>query len=83
MVRTLGVTVAIIGWLYIAGGRTGSTSFGLATVIDRLLLPFLLVPLALLGMAPLGLIQPLSVLDPVLGVAACLIWRSERVAALK
>src|SRR5689334_6226835 len=45
-VHVIGMTVAIIGFFYVIGGRTGSDSFALATVVDRLLVPFVLIPLA-------------------------------------
>src|SRR5512137_534486 len=45
LLRALGSVAAIIGWFYVMGGRTRAASFGLATVVDRLLVPFLFVPL--------------------------------------
>ena len=78
LIKALGVTVAVIGWFYVMGGRTGATSFGLSTVVDRLLLPFLLVPLVLTGMVEPMMVIPFAILDPVLGIGAYLIWRSER-----
>jgi hypothetical protein len=77
LVRVLGVTLAVIGWLYVAGGRTRSSSFALATVVDRALIPFVLLPLAALHLAPLGIVLPFSILDPVLGLGALLIWRRQ------
>jgi hypothetical protein len=77
LVRVLGVTLAVIGWLYVAGGRTRSSSFALATVVDRALIPFVLLPLAVLHLVPLGIVLPFSILDPVLGLGALLIWRRQ------
>jgi hypothetical protein len=77
LARAVGVTVAIIGWFYVMGGRTRADSFGLATVLDRLAVPVLLVPLWLRGLAPPGMVLPFAVLDPVLGVGAYLIWRTD------
>jgi len=42
------------------------------------LLPALLVPLWLLGMAAPGMVLPFSILDPLLGLGAYMIWRRER-----
>ncbi len=72
--QTLGVTIAIIGYFYFFGARTGLDRFGVATILDRLILPVLLVPLVVTGaLAPqLGL--PFAVLDPALAVGAWIIF---------
>lgn len=75
LLRVVGFVVVVIGWFYVMGGRTGATSFGLATVVDRLLVPVFLLPLGLSGAVDLHLVVPFAVLDPVLGVGAFLIWR--------
>ena len=75
LVRLMGFTVAVVGWFYVFGGRTNRDSFGLATVADRLLVPFFMLPLALTGQVAGALIYPIAVLDPVLGIGAYLIWR--------
>ena len=36
--RVLGMTVAVIGWLYLFGGRSGARQFGPASVLDRVVL---------------------------------------------
>jgi len=77
LLRAVGLTVAVIGWLYAMAGRTGSDSFALATVLDRLAIPFLLAYLYRLGL-PLGLVLPFAFLDPLLGIATWWIWRRER-----
>jgi hypothetical protein len=74
LVHVAGIAVVIIGWFYVMGGRTGATSFGLATVVDRLALPVLAVPI-LLGGVPAGLVLPLVVLDVVLALGAIAVWR--------
>jgi hypothetical protein len=66
LLRAIGVLTAAVGWFYALGGRTRADSFGLATVVDRMLIPLLLVPRWLLGMAPPGLVLPFSILDPLL-----------------
>ncbi|MAE29922.1 MAG: hypothetical protein CMJ87_13220 [Planctomycetes bacterium] len=80
LVRVLGFTITIIGWFYIFGGRTNADSFGLATVGDRLLVPLFLVPLAITGQIPVSLAAAFSVLDPVLGIGAYVVWRRQRAA---
>ena len=78
LTRSIGVTLAIIGWFYVMGGRTRTDAFGLATVLDRLLIPVLLVPLWLRGMAALGMVLPFALLDPLMGIGAYVIWRQDR-----
>ena len=48
--RVVGVCLAVIGWLYVFGGRSGAKQFGPASVLDRVVLvPVVLVPLAISG----------------------------------
>jgi len=75
LVRVLGFVMMIIGWFYVMGGRTGATSFGLATIVDRAVVPFALCGIAATGAVDWGLILPFAILDPVLAVGAFLIWR--------
>ena len=75
LMRVIGFTVAVIGWFYVMGGRTGAASFGLATVVDRLLVPAFLLPLGASGIVDMHLVVPFAVLDPVLGVGAFLVWK--------
>jgi hypothetical protein len=77
LLRALGSVAAIVGWFYVMGGRTRAASFCLATVVDRLLVPFLFVPLWVLGLGPPGLVLPFAILDPVLAIGAYFIWRRE------
>ena len=78
LARAIGATVAVIGWFYLMGGRTRADSFGLSTVVDRLLIPLVLLPLWLLDQVALGMVLPFAILDPVLGIGAYVIWRRER-----
>jgi hypothetical protein len=78
MVRLIGFVLVIIGYFYAFGGRTGATSFGLSTVVDRALVPVFLLPLVFSGAVPAVLVAPVAILDPLLGLGAYLIWRSER-----
>lgn len=77
LVRIAGMAVAIIGWFYVAGGRTGAASFGLATVADRALVPLFLVPVWWWGEAPATLTLSFAALDPLLAVGAWLVWRAS------
>jgi hypothetical protein len=72
-----GVLLTIVGWFYVMGGRTGAASFALATVVDRLLVPFVLVPLVLFAGAP-ALVLAFAVLDPLLALWALAIWARQR-----
>lgn len=68
--RVIGMTVVVIGWLYLFGGRSGARQLGPASVLDRVfLVPLVLVPLVIAGVFPhtLGLF---AILDPALGVGA-------------
>ncbi len=46
-------------------------------MVDRLLVPFLFLPLWVLGLGPPGLFLPFAILDPVLAIGAYVIWRQE------
>lgn len=79
--RLLGLTLAVIGYFYWFGGRTGATSFGVATVVDRLALPFVLLPMAAIGWIEWPVAIAFSILDPLMGLGALVIWwRTERAA---
>ena len=78
LVRTVGLLVALIGYFYVMGGRTAADSFGLGTIVDRALVPFLLAPLALwFGVDP-HIVVPFAVLDPLLALGAFVIWRRQQ-----
>jgi len=83
LVRVLGMAVAVIGFFYVFGARTGQDRFGVATILDRLLVPVLLVPLVATGQVSVQLGVPFAVLDPVLGVGAWVVYaRSQRRARM-
>ncbi|MCK7492084.1 MAG: hypothetical protein MZW92_10850 [Comamonadaceae bacterium] len=45
LIRVMGMAVAVIGWLYLFGGRSGARQIIAASVVDRLVLvPAVLVP---------------------------------------
>ncbi len=70
LVRVIGMTVAVIGWLYLFGGRSGARQIVAASVLDRLVLvPAVLVPLAIAGVFP-HLLGTFAILDPALGIGA-------------
>ena len=70
LIRVIGLTLAIIGWFYIFGGRTGGRQVVAASVVDRVVLvPLVLIPLAWSGVFPLVL-GTFAVVDPVLGLCA-------------
>ena len=74
----IGLTLVVIGWLYLAGGRTDSPEFSAATVVDRLVfVPLVLVPLAVVGVFP-RLLLTLAILDPLLAVGTWLLISRER-----
>src|SRR3954451_5450785 len=70
LVRVIGFTVVVIGWLYVFGGRSGARQFVAASVVDRLIfIPVVLVPLAISGVFP-HLLLSFAFLDVALGIGA-------------
>jgi hypothetical protein len=70
LVRLIGLLLALVGWFYIFGGRSGGRQVVAASVLDRLILvPAVLVPLALTGVFP-HLLLTFAVLDPLLAAVA-------------
>ncbi len=70
LIRVVGMAVAVIGWLYLFGGRSGARQIVAASVIDRLVLvPGVLGPLAIAGVFP-HLLGTFAILDPSLGIGA-------------
>lgn len=79
LVRALAFVLVVIGWFYVMGGRTAADSFGLATVVDRVLVvPAFLVPLALTDTVDPWIVLPIAILDPLLGLGALAIWHRTR-----
>jgi hypothetical protein len=74
LVRALGMTIALIGYFYFFGGRTGQDRFGVATILDRLIVPVLLVPLVVSGELSPQLGLPFAILDPALAIGAWAIF---------
>ena len=78
LVRVIGFTLSIIGYFYIFGGRTQHNAFGLSTVLDRLLVPCVLLFIYQASEVELMLILPLGILDPILGLVAYALWRKDQ-----
>jgi hypothetical protein len=73
LIRVVGMTVMVIGWLYLFGGLSGGRRIVAASILDRVVLvPLVLVPLAISGVFPHTLLA-IAVLDPTLGVGAWLL----------
>ena len=50
LIRVMGMTVTVIGWLYLFGGLSGGRRIVAASALDRVVLvPLVLVPLAIAG----------------------------------
>ena len=69
LIRVIGMTVAVIGWFYVFGGRSGVRQFVAASVIDRLAVPAVVLPLAIAGVFP-HLLVTFAILDPSLAIVA-------------
>jgi len=69
----MGMTVMVIGWLYLFGGLSGGRRIVAASVLDRVVLvPLVLVPLAIAGVFP-RFLMAFALLDPTLGIGAWLL----------
>ena len=76
--RALGLTLVVIGWLYLFGGRSGARQVVAASVVDRLIfIPVVLVPLAVAGVFP-HLFLAFTALDVSLAIGAWLIFSRAR-----
>ena len=77
LMRVIGMTVVIIGWFYLFGGRSGGRQVVAASVLDRIILvPLVLVPTAMAGVFP-HLLLTLAILDPLLGLIAWYLLAKE------
>ena len=75
LIRVIGMTVMVIGWLYLFGGLSGGRRIVAAGILDRwLLVPWVLVPVAIAGVFPHFLLA-FAVLDPTLALGAWLLLR--------
>jgi hypothetical protein len=70
LIRIIGLTVVIIGWLYLFGGRANAPQIVAASIVGRpVSVPVVLVPLAITGVFP-HLLLTFAVLDPILSIGA-------------
>jgi hypothetical protein len=68
--RVLGMTIMVIGWLYLFGGRSGGRQIVPASVLDRwILVPAVGVSVALSGVFPHAILA-FVVLDALLALGA-------------
>ena len=70
LMRAIGLTVVVIGWLYVFGGRSGARQIVAASIVDRLVfVPIVLVPLAIKGVFP-HLFIMFAIFDALLAIGA-------------
>ncbi len=75
--RLIGLTIAVIGWLYLFGGRSGGRQVVAASVLDRwILVPAVAVPVALSGVFPHAVLA-FALLDAALALGAWVISRRK------
>jgi hypothetical protein len=73
--RMLGLTIAVIGWLYLFGGRSGGRQIVPASVLDRwILVPAVGVSVALSGVFPHAILA-FVLLDASLALGAWILRR--------
>jgi hypothetical protein len=78
LIRVIGLTVVVIGWLYLFGGLSGGRQVVVASVIDRLIfVPVVALPLAIAGVFP-HLLVLFTVLDMTLAIGAWLLIAREK-----
>ena len=74
LLRVIGLTVVVIGWLYVFGGRSGARQIVAASVIDRLIfVPAVLIPVAMAGVFP-HLLLTFAALDALLAIGAWVLF---------
>jgi hypothetical protein len=82
LMRVIGLTVVVIGWLYVFGGRSGSRQIVTASIVDRLIfVPAVLVPLAVSGVFP-HLLLTFAILDASLAIGAWALLGRQSAASL-
>ena len=77
LMRVIGLTVVVIGWLYFFGGRSGARQFIAASIVDRLVfVPAVLIPLAIAAVFP-RLFLTFALVDAALAIGAWALLRRE------
>ncbi len=77
LLRVVGLTVMVIGWLYLFGGRSGGRQTVAASILDRwILVPAVLVPIAMAGVFPHTLLA-FALLDASLAMGAWILRRKS------
>jgi hypothetical protein len=75
--RALGLTIAMIGWHYYFGGRTGGQQVVAASLIERFIyVPLVSLPLAIAGVFPHTFVA-FAVLDVGLAIPARMLLRAN------
>jgi hypothetical protein len=75
--RVIGMTVMVIGWLYLFGGRSGGRQTVVASIVDRwTLVPVVLVPIAVAGLFP-HVFLAFALLDSSLALGAWILRRGS------
>lgn len=77
LMRVIGCVLMLIGYFYVFGGRTQQNSFGLCTVLDRLLVPVLFGFIYFTSDISGLFILAIAVPDPLLGIGAYACWRAD------
>jgi hypothetical protein len=73
--RVVGMAIAVIGWLYLFGGRSGGRQFTACTVLDRtILVPLVLVSVAIAGVFPHTFLS-IALLDVALAIGTWVLRR--------
>jgi hypothetical protein len=79
--RLAGLLVGGLGLLYIASGRLNSREFAFASLLDRPLVPFVMLAFWWLGVIPGSLALIFTLQDGISFIWTLLTWRAERSAA--
>lgn len=76
--RLLGLPIGGLGMLYVASGRLNSAGFAFASLLDRPIVPFVMLLLWSRGVIPGPLALAFSIQDTIGFLWTLLTWKSER-----
>ena len=76
--RMLGLPIGGLGMLYIVSGRLNSAGFAFASLLDRPIVPFVMLVLWQQGIIPGPLALAFTIQDTVSFLWTLLTWRAER-----